>query len=69
MMGVLTVLTGVAAEIPLRLDTYQQQEIVRGIVTEGISFGESLVALDNDGNVVGFLLIEPDKLERFFRNN
>ena len=68
-MGVLTVLAEVAAEIPLRLDTYQQQEAARGIVTEAISFGESLVALDNDGNVIGFLLIEPDKLERFFRDN
>jgi len=68
-IGVLAVLTEVAAEIPLRLDTYQQQEAAHGIVTQGISFGESLVALDNNGNVVGFLLIEPDKLERFYHDN
>jgi hypothetical protein len=67
--GVLTVLTEVAAEIPLRLDTHQQQEAVRGIITKGISFGESLVALDNNGSVVGFLLIEPDELERFQHDN
>ena len=68
-MEVLAVLAEVAVEIPLRLDTNQHKEAARGIVTEGISSGESLVALDNNGNVVGFLLIEPDKLERFHHDN
>ena len=36
---------------------------------ECISSGESWVAIDEKGRVTGFLLVEPDKLERFHRDN
>jgi hypothetical protein len=67
--GILTVLKEVAPEIPLSLDTPERQEAMQAIVAECCASGESLVAVDGDGTVVGFVLAKPDRLERFFHKN
>jgi hypothetical protein len=67
--GILTVLQEVAPEIPLSLDTPERQEAMQAIVAECCASGESLVAVDADDAVVGFVLAKPDRLERFFHKN
>jgi hypothetical protein len=68
-IGIFTVLQQVAPEIPLSLDTPELQETMQAIVAECCASGESLVALDADGTVVGFVLAKPDRLERFLHKN
>jgi hypothetical protein len=38
-------------------------------VKECADSGESWVAIDDSGCITGFLLVEPDKMERFHRDN
>jgi ribosomal protein S18 acetylase RimI-like enzyme len=66
---ILTVLEEVAPEIPVLLDTPERQDAIRGIIVECHKSGESWVAVDADGTVVGFVLAKPDVLERFHRKN
>jgi hypothetical protein len=68
-VGILTVLQEVAPEIPLSLDTSEHQEAMQPIIAECCASGESLVAVDADGTVFGFVLAKPDRLERFFHKN
>ena len=68
-VGILTVLQEVAPEIPLSLDTPERQEAMQAIIAECCASGESLVAVDADDTVVGFVLAKPDRLERFFHKN
>jgi hypothetical protein len=67
--GIWTVLLGVASEIPVLLDTSERQEAMQGIVEDCCASGDSLVAVDSDGTVVGFVLAKPDRVERFFHKN
>jgi GNAT superfamily N-acetyltransferase len=68
-VGILTVLQEVAPEIPLSLDTPERQDIMQSIVAECCANGDSLVAVDADGIVVGFVLAKPDQIERFLHKN
>jgi hypothetical protein len=68
-VGILIVLQEVAPEIPLSLDTLEHQEAMQSIIAECCASGESLVAVDADGTVVGFVLANADRLERFFHKN
>jgi hypothetical protein len=68
-VGILTVLQKVAPEIPLSLDTPERHEAMQAMIAECCASGESLVAVDGDGTVVGFVLAKPDRLERFFQKN
>lgn len=68
-LGILAVLVEVAPEIPLLLDTNERQKAVSSVVTQCISYGVSRVAVDDNGRVIGFLLVEPDRLERFHNGN
>lgn len=67
--GIFSVLAEVALEIPVSLDTCGRQKAIFSKVKECASSGESLVAIDGDERVIGFLLVEPDKMERSFCNN
>ena len=62
-------LAEVAPEIPLLLDTNQRREAVSKIVCSCIATGESWIATDGGGAIAGFILVEPDEMERFQRNN
>jgi hypothetical protein len=66
---IFSVLAEVALEIPVPLDTCSRQKAIFSKVKERASSGESLVAIDGDGHVIGFLLVEPDETESFFCNN
>lgn len=66
---IFSVLAEVALEIPVRLDTCGRRKAIFSKVKERASLGESLVAIDGDGRVIGFLLVEPDETERSFCNN
>jgi N-acetylglutamate synthase-like GNAT family acetyltransferase len=57
---ILAVLEQVAAEIPVLLDTPERQDAIRGIIIECRKSGESWVAVDADGTVVGFVLARAD---------
>jgi hypothetical protein len=63
------VLAEAAPEIPLLIDTRERREAVSGIVDQCIATSESWVATDGGGVVAGFILVEPDEMERFQRNN
>jgi hypothetical protein len=67
--GILTVLREVALEIPVSLDAPEHDEIIRIIIAECCQSGQSWVAVDANGTVVGFVLAKPDRLERFLHRN
>jgi hypothetical protein len=67
--GIFSVLQEVAPEIPVLLDTPENQEIMRSIIAECCNSGDSWVAVDTKGTVAGFVLAKPDRLERFFHKN
>jgi ribosomal protein S18 acetylase RimI-like enzyme len=47
----------------------ERREAVSRIVGNCIATGESWVATDGGGAVAGFILVEPDEMERFQRDN
>jgi ribosomal protein S18 acetylase RimI-like enzyme len=67
--GICGVLTEVAPEIPLLIDTMERQEAVSEIIDKCVATGESWVATDGGGVVAGFILVEPDGMERFQHDN
>jgi hypothetical protein len=56
----LAVLEEVAPEIPVLFDTLERQDAIRGIIIECHKSGQSLVAVDANGRVVGFALARAD---------
>ncbi|WP_346659352.1 GNAT family N-acetyltransferase [Bradyrhizobium sp. 164] len=66
---ILAVLEQVAPQIPVSLEGSQRQDAIKQIIIECCASGESLVACDEQGAVVGFVLAKPDRGERFFRDN
>jgi hypothetical protein len=62
------VLEEVAPEIPLQL-TAKAREIIISRAVQCCNFKESCVAVDHASRIVGFLLAEPDKMERFYHDN
>ena len=68
-VGIFGVLAEVAQEIPLRIDTGERREAIFRIIEGCIGAGESRIATDGGGGTVGFVLVEPDEIERFQRNN
>jgi|SRR5262245_30828396 len=67
--GIFAILQEVAPEIPLSLDAPESQEVMQDIIAECCACGESWVAVDADGTIVGLALAKPDRLERFFHQN
>lgn len=67
--GILTVLQEAAPEIPLSLDTPELKEAIQEVIAECCASGDSWVAVDSGGSVVGVVLAKPDRLERFFKKN
>jgi hypothetical protein len=60
----------VAPEIPLLIDTSERREGVSRIIGKCVETGESWVATDGGrGAVAGFILAEPDEMERFHHDN
>jgi len=67
--GIFAVLGEVAPEIPLLMDTSERREGVSRIIDKCITTDESWVAKDGRGVVAGFILVEPDEMERFQHDN
>ena len=61
---VFTVLTEVAEEIPLELETEKAQHTLLDLVREWCGNGVSMIA-SRGGQVIGFLLVKPDEYRRF----
>jgi len=57
---IVAVLEEVASEIPVKLDSPAHQDAIRGIIVACCDSGKSLVAVDDHGTVVGFVLAKPD---------
>ncbi len=55
-----------AAEIPLLLDTLEREEALYALVRNCARSGESWVACDKDGRIVGLVLVEPNQLGRHY---
>jgi predicted N-acetyltransferase YhbS len=66
---ILEVLEEVAPEVPVRLDTPDRIEAIKSIIVECCASGDSTVAVDETGRVVGFVLAKPDNMERFENDN
>ena len=57
---ILEILQEVAAEIPVKLDSSEAIDAIKNIIVECCDSGDSLVACDQDENVIGFILAKPD---------
>jgi N-acetylglutamate synthase-like GNAT family acetyltransferase len=66
---ILAVLEEVASEVPVKLDTSAHQEAIKEIIVACCDSGESWVAVDDGGTVVGFALVKPDVFERALNKN
>ena len=68
--AIFAVLKEIAPEIPVLLDNSIRQKLMfERIHNCSIGYGEAWIAFDRDNQIVGFLLAEPDQLERFFNEN
>jgi len=56
----------VAAEIPLLADTLEREEALYGLIRNCARSGESWVATDAGGRIVGFLLAAPVEARRHY---
>ena len=55
-----------APEIPLLVDTLEREEALYALVRSCARSGESWVACDGDGRIVGVVLVEPNQLGRHY---
>jgi hypothetical protein len=55
-----------APEIPLFVDTLEREEALYALVRNCGRVGESWVALDEQQRIIGFVLIDPEVLERHY---
>jgi hypothetical protein len=67
--AIFAVLKEVAPEIPVFLNNPERQRKIFEQIYRCIDFGEVWIALDRDNQVVGFLLAEPYRVERFPKGN
>jgi ribosomal protein S18 acetylase RimI-like enzyme len=63
------VLVEVAPNIPVPLDDPEAQGIVQNLIRRCIDAGNTWIAVDSNGVVVGFILAQPDVYERFQKEN
>jgi GNAT superfamily N-acetyltransferase len=55
-----------APEIPLLVDTLEREEALYALIRNCGRLGESWVALDEQERIVGFVLVDPEQLERHY---
>ncbi len=55
-----------APEIPLLVDTLEREEALYALIRNCGRVGESWVALDEDERIIGFVLVDPEVLERHY---
>jgi hypothetical protein len=67
--GIFALLEEVAPEIPVRLNTPEARATMFRRVVQCCRSEGSCVGVDSAGRIVGFLLAEPDEMERFHHDN
>ena len=55
-----------APEIPLLVDTLEREEALYALIRNCGRVGESWIALDEQARIIGFVLIDPEVLERHY---
>lgn len=63
------ILLAVAGAIPLAIDTLEQEEALYAALRKLLGFGESWVALGEDGRIVGFVVVENVQTGRHWGEN
>jgi GNAT superfamily N-acetyltransferase len=63
---ILAVLIDVAPEIPVQVEPLEREEALYALIRNCARSGESWVAVDEAGRIVGFLLAEPDQVRRHY---
>jgi len=55
-----------APEIPILIDTLEREEALYALIRNCGRLGESWVALDEQERIIGFVLVDPEVLERHY---
>ena len=63
---ILAVLTEIAPEIPVQTEPLEREEALYALIRNCARSGESWVAIDEGGRIVGFLLAQPDQTRRHY---
>ncbi len=63
---ILAVLIELAPEIPVQIEPLEREEALYALIRNCARSGESWVAVDEVGRVVGFLLAEPNQARRHY---
>jgi GNAT superfamily N-acetyltransferase len=63
---ILRVLIEIAPEIPVQTEPLEREEALYALIRNCARSGESWVATDETGRIVGFLLAEPDQVRRHY---
>ena len=63
---ILAVLIEVAPEIPVQVEPLEREEALYALIRNCARSGESWIAIDEAGRIVGFLLAEPDQVRRHY---
>jgi GNAT superfamily N-acetyltransferase len=64
--NILAVLIEIAPEIPVQVEPLEREEALYALIRNCARSGESWVAVDDTGRIVGFLLAEPDQVRRHY---
>jgi len=65
-VDILAVLIEIAPEIPVQIEPLEREEALYALIRNCARSGESWVATDEAGRIVGFLLAEPDQVRRHY---
>src|SRR5947208_13683009 len=65
-VDILAVLIEIAPEIPFQTEPLEREEALYALIRNCARSGESWVATDEAGRIVGFLLAEPDQVRRHY---
>jgi ribosomal protein S18 acetylase RimI-like enzyme len=63
---ILAMLIEIAPEIPVHVEPLEREEALYALIRNCARSGESWVATDEAGQIVGFLLAEPDQVRRHY---
>jgi GNAT superfamily N-acetyltransferase len=63
---ILTALIAVAPEIPVQVEPLEREEALYALIRNCARSGESWVAFNETGRIMGFLLAEPDQARRHY---
>ncbi len=66
---ILALLLALAPEIPLAVETLEREEALYALIRNCARSGESWVAIDPEGRIVGFVLAEPTQMARHYAEN